>query len=142
MFFSANWFYSYQQNIVNGLSFDLDGRTLCASSHAAASGQMLTISNSALYWGAQMFGGFFIGAVLDMPRVSRPKRALIGWTILFVFGNSVMGGGLAFENVRERNPVQWIKLHSSDYAGPAILYFCYGMLDALWQSVSRFQFKE
>jgi hypothetical protein len=28
MFFSANWFYSYQQNIVNGTSFDLDGRTL------------------------------------------------------------------------------------------------------------------
>lgn len=91
--------------------------------------------NSALYWGAQMFGGFFIGAVLDMPRVSRPKRALIGWAIVFVFGNAVMGGGLAFENVREHNPVQWIKMRSSYYAGPAILYFCYGMLDALWQSV-------
>jgi hypothetical protein len=28
MFFAANWFYSYQQNIMNGTSFDLDGRTL------------------------------------------------------------------------------------------------------------------
>jgi len=120
MFFSANWFYSYQQNIVNGLSFDLDGRTL----------------NSALYWGAQMFGGFIIGALLDMPRISRPRRALIGWAFVFIFGNATMGGGLAFENVREKNPVQWIQLHSSYYAGPAILYFCYGMLDALWQSLS------
>ncbi|KAK8864115.1 hypothetical protein IAR55_001361 [Kwoniella newhampshirensis] len=120
MFFSANWFYSYQQNVVNGISFDLDGRTL----------------NSALYWGAQMFGGFFIGAVLDMPKVSRPKRALIGWALVFVFGNATMGGGLAFENVREKNPVDWINFHSGYYAGPAILYFCYGMLDALWQSLS------
>jgi hypothetical protein len=28
MFAAANWFYSYQQNIMNGESFDLEGRTL------------------------------------------------------------------------------------------------------------------
>jgi len=120
MFFAANWFYSYQQNIVNGLSFDLNGRTL----------------NSALYWGAQMFGGFAIGWVLDMPWFNRPRRALVGWAFVFIFGNAVMGGGLAFENLRERNPQDFINFHSGQYAGPAILYFCYGMLDALWQGLS------
>ncbi|ORY24451.1 hypothetical protein BCR39DRAFT_581746 [Naematelia encephala] len=120
MFFAANWFYSYQQNVVNGTSFDLDGREL----------------NSALYWGAQMFGGFAIGAVCDMPRLTRPKRALAAWIFVFVFGNAVMGGGLAFENLREKNPEDWIKFHTGAYAGPAILYFFYGMLDALWQGLS------
>ncbi|RSH93071.1 hypothetical protein EHS25_007424 [Saitozyma podzolica] len=120
MFFAANWFYSYQQNIMNGTSFDLDGRTL----------------NSALYWAAQMIGGFLIGAVCDFPWLSRPKRALLAWAFVFVFGNAVMGGGLAFENLREAHPADWIVFQSSEYAGPAVLYFFYGMLDALWQGLS------
>lgn len=120
MFFAANWFYSYQQNIVNGGSFDLDGRAL----------------NSALYWMAQMLGAFIMGYVCDMPWFSRPKRALIAWSFLFIFGNVVMGGGLAFELVRERNPKNWIVFHTSEYAGGAILYFCYGFFDSLWQTVS------
>jgi hypothetical protein len=48
----------------------------------------------------------------------------------------VMGGGLAFENLREAHPADWIVFQSSEYAGPAVLYFFYGMLDALWQGVS------
>ena len=120
MFFAANWFYAYQQNLVNGSTFDIDGRAL----------------NSALYWMAQMFGAFMMGGVCDMPWFSRPKRAIIAWTFLFVFGNAVMGGGLAFENLRETNPTDFIKFHSKQYAGGAILYFFYGMFDSLWQSVS------
>lgn len=93
-------------------------------------------SNSALYWAAQMIGGFLIGAVCDFPWLSRPKRALLAWTFVFIFGNAVMGGGLAFENLREAHPADWIVFQSSEYAGPAVLYFFYGMLDALWQGVS------
>lgn len=119
MFFAANWFYSYQQNIVNGSSFDLDGRAL----------------NSALYWMAQMLGAFIMGYICDMPWFSRPKRALIAWAFLFVFGNIVMGGGLAFELVREGHAKNWIQFKTSEYAGGAILYFFYGMFDSLWQSV-------
>lgn len=121
MFFGANWFYAYQQNLVNGESFDLDGRTL----------------NSALYWMAQMVGAFPMGLICDMPWFSRPKRAIIAWTFLFVFAMAVMGGGLAFENLREKNPVQWIQFKTGTYATGAVLYFFYGMLDSLWQSVSR-----
>jgi hypothetical protein len=93
-------------------------------------------SNSALYWAAQMIGGFLIGAVCDFPWLSRPKRALLAWAFVFVFGNAVMGGGLAFENLREAHQADWIVFQSSEYAGPAVLYFFYGMLDALWQGVS------
>ena len=80
--FAANWFYSYQQNVVNALNFTLRARSL----------------NSSLYWAAQMFGGVIIGFICDMPRVQRPRRALVGWIFLFITGNVIMGGGLAFEN--------------------------------------------
>lgn len=80
MFFCANVFYSYQQNVLNGETFDLRTRSL----------------NGALYWLAQMFGGLAIGMVLDM-RVSRPLRAKIGWVVLFVVGFVVWGGGYAFQ---------------------------------------------
>ncbi|KAK4687426.1 hypothetical protein P7C73_g2694, partial [Tremellales sp. Uapishka_1] len=82
MCFAANWFYSYQQNEVNGLAFTLRSRSL----------------NSALYWAAQMFGGVIIGFLLDMPYLNRPRRALVGWIFVFVTGNAIMGGGLAFQN--------------------------------------------
>ena len=120
MFFAANWFYPYQQNLVNGLSFDLDGRGL----------------NSSLYWMAQMFGAFIMGGICDMPWFSRPKRAIIAWVFVFVTGNAIMGAGLAFENERERNPPQWIVFQSKEYAPGAVLYFFYGMYDSFWQSVS------
>ena len=72
MCFAANWFYSYQQNMVNGRAFTLRSRSL----------------NSALYWAAQMIGGVVIGFLLDMPWLSRPKRAIVGWTFVFVMGVS------------------------------------------------------
>jgi hypothetical protein len=115
-----NRFYAYQQNLVNGLSFDINGRSL----------------NSALYWMAQMVGAFFMGFICDMPWFSRPKRAITAWAFLFSFSMVVMGGGLVFENLREQNPRQWIKFKTGLYAKGATLYFFYGMLDSLWQSVS------
>ncbi len=45
-----------------------------------------------------MFGGVIIGFILDMPYLSRPKRAMAGWIFTFVTGMAIMGGGLAFEN--------------------------------------------
>lgn len=65
-----------------------------------------------------MFGGFIIGFVCDMPWLSRPMRAKLAWLLLFLVGNGVMGGGLAFEDLREANPKNWIDFHSSAYAGP------------------------
>lgn len=122
MFFCANVFYSYQQNTVNGKTFTLRARSL----------------NGALYWFAQIFGGLIIGLVLDMPKVSRPMRAKIGWAILFVTGMVIWGGGYAFqiwENARlAKGLVQDIDFTQSRiYVGPMFLYIFYGMYDALWQ---------
>jgi hypothetical protein len=116
--FAANWFYSYQQNIVNGMNFTLRTRSL----------------NSALYWGAQMFGGVAIGFLLDMPWFTRPKRALIGWAFVFVTGNAIMGGGLAFQNWFEAHTPMRIDFDQPKlYVGPCFLYIFYGMFDAFWQ---------
>ncbi|KLT40781.1 putative MFS transporter [Cutaneotrichosporon oleaginosum] len=119
MCFAANWFYSYQQNIVNGGSFTLRARSL----------------NSALYWAAQMFGGMAIGLILDMPWFSRPKRALCGWAFVFVTGNVIMGGGLAYQKWFDaQGKKNFIDFSDSKlYVGPCWLYIWYGALDAFWQ---------
>ncbi|KAI9742887.1 MAG: hypothetical protein M1818_003616 [Claussenomyces sp. TS43310] len=122
MFFCANVFYSYQQNSVNGKTFTLRTRSL----------------NGALYWFAQIFGGLFIGLILDLPRVSRPTRARIGWAVLFVTGMAIWGGGYAFQLWENRRLAGGHKqdLDLDDSAivvGPIFLYIFYGMYDALWQ---------
>lgn len=119
MCFAANWFYSYQQNIVNGGSFTLRARSL----------------NSALYWAAQMFGGMAIGLLLDMPWFTRPKRALAGWIFVFVTGNVIMGGGLAYQRWFDaQGKKNFIDFSDAKlYVGPAWLYIWYGALDAFWQ---------
>lgn len=120
--FGANFFYSYQQNIVNGGSFTLRSRSL----------------NSALYWGAQMLGGVLIGLLLDSP-VKRRTRAIMGWIAVFILGNVAMGGGLAYQKWFERESARRHATHFIDfsnsrlYAGPCILYIVYGTLDAAWQ---------
>jgi hypothetical protein len=122
LFFCANVFYSYQQNTVNGKTFTLRARSL----------------NGALYWFAQIFGGLAIGYILDMPKVSRPTRAKIGWAILVVYGMAVWGGGFAFQKWENKRLEAGLKQDidfsmSKLYVGPMFLYFFYGMFDALWQ---------
>jgi hypothetical protein len=120
MFFSANVFYSYQQNDVNGLTFNLRTRSL----------------NSALYWIAQMIGGLSMGFLLDLQHLNRRSRALSGWAILFVTGMVIWGGGYKFQVWSDRfgmNQDIDYKMGSS-YLGPMFLYFFYGMFDAFWQS--------
>lgn len=124
--FGANFFYSYQQNIVNGGSFTLRSRSL----------------NSALYWAAQMLGGVLIGLLLDVPRVSRRGRAILGWSAVFVLGNAAMGGGLAYQRWFEAEAHRRQRLRFIDFAdarafaGPCVLYITYGMLDAAWQGLA------
>lgn len=122
LFFSANVFYSYQQNNVNGLTFNIRTRSL----------------NSALYWMAQMLGGMLIGFLLDMPWLERPGRARLGWAFLLVTGMAIWGGGYAFELWQEKRIASGL-MQDIDYtegsisAGPIILYIFYGAYDALWQ---------
>ncbi|KIW71220.1 hypothetical protein PV04_03409 [Phialophora macrospora] len=122
LFFCANVFYSYQQNQVNGMTFNIRTRSL----------------NGALYWIAQMLGGLLIGVILDLPFHSRPMRARVGWVVLFVTGMSIWGGGYAFQKWQDRRLAAGFK-QDIDYTqgslstGPIFLYIFYGAYDALWQ---------
>ncbi|PFH50027.1 hypothetical protein AMATHDRAFT_4358 [Amanita thiersii Skay4041] len=119
-FFCANFFYSYQQNSVNGDTFTLRARSL----------------NGAMYWIAQMFGGLTIGFLLDLKWLTRPQRAKLGYIFVFVTGFSIWGGGLAFQRwANQIGKKQWLDFSESrTYIGPFWLYFFYGAFDAFWQS--------
>ncbi|PFH63264.1 hypothetical protein XA68_15898 [Ophiocordyceps unilateralis] len=123
LFFSANLFYSYQQNSVNGDTFNIHTRSL----------------NGAFYWLSQMVGGLFIGLVLDLSCLGRRGRARLGWSIAFVLGLVIWGGGYKFQvwqNERlARNQRQDVDFRDSALAaGPMALYAFYGAYDALWQA--------
>ncbi|KAJ6441076.1 MFS transporter [Purpureocillium lavendulum] len=122
LFFSANVFYSYQQNNVNGNTFNIRSRSL----------------NGALYWLAQMLGGLLIGLILDLPWLSRPNRARLGWAVVFVTGMVIWGGGYQFQKWQDAREAAGHK-QDIDYkegslsTGPIFLYIFYGAYDALWQ---------
>lgn len=125
MFFASNWFYTYQFNNVNHGMFNLRTRSL----------------NSLLYWLAQMIGAIILGYILDLKRFSRPTRAKIGWTILFVLGLAIWGGGLKFQLEFTRDEVETVppKITPMDYTegryiGPMFLYIFYGGYDAIFQT--------
>ncbi|KAE9576495.1 UNC93-like protein [Colletotrichum fructicola] len=123
LFFCANVFYSYQQNDVNGMTFNIRTRSL----------------NGALYWFAQMVGGLVIGVLLDLPMLERPGRARLGWVVLFVTGMAIWGGGYAFQKWQDARHAQGL-IQDIDYTqgslstGPIFLYIFYGAYDSLWQS--------
>ena len=122
LFFCANVFYSYQQNDVNGTTFNLRTRSL----------------NGAFYWMAQMFGGLLIGVLLDLPFLNRTARAKLGWVFLFVTGMAIWGGGYAFQKWQDPRLAHGLKqtvdyTHGSISVGPMFLYIFYGAYDAFWQ---------
>ncbi|XP_040379597.1 UNC93-like protein 1 [Oryza brachyantha] len=119
---ASNFFYTYQFNNVNGLLFTLRTKGL----------------NNVFYWGAQMLGSAAIGYFLDFGFASRRKRGLFGVAAVAVFGTAIWGGGLA-------NQLRYTDGNWNDklidfrdgrrYAGPFLLYFSYGLLDAMFQSL-------
>ncbi|PGH01138.1 hypothetical protein AJ79_08009 [Helicocarpus griseus UAMH5409] len=123
LFFCANVFYSYQQNNVNGTTFNIRTRSL----------------NSALYWMAQMFGGLLMGELLDIKFFNRRQRAWLGWAVLMVTGMVIWGGGYAFQKWEDKRMAAGL-IQDIDYmdgkiaTGPIFLYIFYGSYDALWQS--------
>ena len=123
MFYTANVFYSYQQNSVNGKTFNLRSRSL----------------NSALYWIAQMVFGLLFGMMLDVKSLNRRTRAIIGWVLLFVTGMAIWGGGYSFQLWNDPRLARGLKQDidykdGTTYVGPMFLYFFYGGYDAIWQA--------
>ncbi|CAN1171496.1 UNC93-like protein 2 [Linum perenne] len=119
---ASNFFYSYQFNNVNAAKFNVRTRGL----------------NNVFYWGAQMIGSFAIGYVLDFSFKSRRNRGFLGIAIVGVLGTGIWGAGLAdqlgysFEKMPEKLD---FKDSGKKFAGPFMLYFGYGFLDAVFQSM-------
>jgi len=124
MFWSSNWFTTYQQNGVNGARFSTRTKAL----------------NNCLYYMAQIVGAFGLGFFLDMDKVSRSLRAKLAWGFLMIMTMAVWGGGYAYAKLYTRDSVAvgsgYVPTDWSDhgYVGPMFLYIFYGMYDALWQA--------
>ncbi|KAL9269083.1 UNC93-like protein [Drosera capensis] len=120
----SNFFYTYQFNNVNGELFNLRTRGF----------------NNVFYWGAQMVGSAGIGYLMDFSFKSRRKRGLFGIAVVGFLGTLIWGGGLANQLRYSRGDESKIgKLDFKDsgaaYAGPFVLYFSFGLLDAMFQSM-------
>lgn len=126
MFFSSNWFYTYQFNAVNG------GGMFTTRTRAL---------NGVLYWIAQLLGACLMGRLLDYHHAARWKRAVCGLGFLFVATMAIWGGGYAFQATYTRMSVKGLTVsekidfgNAGRYAGPMVLYAFYGFFDAVWQT--------
>lgn len=120
---SSNFFYTYQFNNVNGELFNLRTRGL----------------NNVFYWGAQMLGSIGVGYLMDFSFQSRRARGFFGIGVVALLSTAIWGGGLANQLRYSRNDLPAEKLDfknsGSDFAGPFVLYFSFGLLDAMFQSM-------
>ncbi|MED6147679.1 hypothetical protein PIB30_046064 [Stylosanthes scabra] len=121
---SSNFFYTYQFNNVNGALFNLRTRGL----------------NNMFYWGAQMLGSVGIGYTMDFSFKSRRKRGIVGISLVALLGSAIWVGGLInqIKYSSENNSLPEkldFKDSGSRFAGPFVLYFCFGLLDAIFQSM-------
>ncbi|KAE8713246.1 UNC93-like protein 1 [Hibiscus syriacus] len=117
---ASNFFYSYQFNNVNGLLFNLRTRGL----------------NNVFYWGAQMLGSVGIGYILDFSFQSRRMRGFVGIGVVALVGSAIWGGGLANQIPYSHDDLpKKLDFRDSAFAGPFVLYFSYGLLDAMFQSM-------
>ncbi|XP_068315723.1 UNC93-like protein 1 [Pyrus communis] len=119
---SSNFFYTYQFNNVNQIMFNLRTRGL----------------NNVFYWGAQMLGSVGIGYVMDFSFKSRRMRGFAGISVVGVLGTTIWIGGLVNQLNYSRSDLPEkldFKDSGSAFAGPFVLYFSFGLLDAMFQSM-------
>ena len=119
---SSNFFYTYQFNNVNGALFNLRTRGL----------------NNVFYWGAQMLGSVGIGYIMDFSFKSRRKRGIVGIGVVAFLGSAIWAGGLVNQLRYSSNDLPEkldFKESGSRFAGPFVLYFSFGLLDAVFQSM-------
>lgn len=125
MFFSSNFFYTWQFNCFNGAYFNIRARAL----------------NNLVYWIAQMFGAILIGLLLDTPKLSRRVRAFAGWGVLLlmVFFTHIWAYFYQREYTREslpKDPNELMDFNDDGYAGRIMMYIFMGVLDAMWQTAA------
>jgi hypothetical protein len=81
MFFTSNWFYTYQFNGYNAARFNVRARCV----------------NNTIYWVGQILGAFSTGYALDARRARRSTKAKAALVLLFVFTSLIWGASLVFE---------------------------------------------
>lgn len=118
---SSNFFYTYQFNNVNGSLFNLRTRGL----------------NNMFYWAAEMLGSVGIGYLMDFSFQSRRTRGFVGIGVVALLGTAIWGGGFANQLRYSRHdlPEKLDFTSGGDFAGPFLLYFSFGLLDAIFQSL-------
>lgn len=118
LFWSSNWFLTYQSNDYNAPLFTLRARSL----------------NSLLYFFMQIIIALTFGTLLDVKRWSRKVRAYTGWAAIMILTCAVWGGGTAVLVKTSRGQVfDRIDIYSGDYFVHLLLYMCYGLMDAAYQ---------
>jgi len=119
---ASKFFYTYQFNNVNGKMFTVRTRGF----------------NNVFYWGAQILGSVAIGFILDFSFQSKKKRGFLGVAIVAVLETAIWGCGLINQLRYTRDkPLQQLDFIDSGAAflGPFVLYFGYGLLDAIFQTL-------
>ncbi|ORX54924.1 MFS general substrate transporter [Hesseltinella vesiculosa] len=125
MFYSSNFFYSYQFDNVNAALFNVRTRGL----------------NNALYWAAQMLGSLLLSLLLDNKRIGRRKRTLIAVVSVFILFNIVWIGGLIsqlqYGIYNAKLPADQLMDITSGphYGGELVLYIFFGLMDSAWQTL-------
>ena len=133
MFWSSNWFTTYQFNGVNLAMFTIRTRSL----------------NNVLYWAFQMVGASVFGYLLDIQGIRRTIRARAVLALLFAVTMGVWAGGYVFQRGYTREWVAAMDKAAEDagttsshrmdwtegrYIGPMFLYIFYGFYDAAFQT--------
>lgn len=120
-FIYSNWFYAYQFTCYNSTLFTARTQGL----------------NNVFYWSAEMLAASAVGQFLDMQNLSKGTRA---WTLLLgsslAIAASWVWGFMSNSKYGLDDPttVSLIDFKQSDWWGPLILYFFWGITDASFQT--------
>jgi len=82
-----------------------------------------------------MVGSVAIGYVMDFSFKSRRKRGVVGIFVVALLASGIWAGALANQIKRDLSVIMDFKDSGSRYAGPFLLYFSFGLLDAMFQSM-------
>ncbi|KAI9744327.1 MAG: hypothetical protein M1818_002479 [Claussenomyces sp. TS43310] len=123
MFFVSNFYYAYIFNDMNLRVFNIRTRAL----------------NNALFWMMEIPGSFILGVLLDQKSLARSARARLGFCLVLTLTVAIWAGGYVWQRryslaTTSSPSFTTVDLSDSEYAGPVVLFMCYGFYDAVWQT--------